>query len=82
MINQIIQEKYIVLLKEDTQMQILTRGGFKRCKDSCDLRYSEIRIFNNPSEAKAYVEPRYRTGYEIVKVMVSIDFLECEENEI
>ena len=78
MINQIIQEKYVVLLRCDDQIQILTRGGFKRCKDSCDLRYCEVRIFNGVAEAKAYVEPRYRAGYEIVKVMVSIDFLECE----
>ena len=78
MINQIIQEKYVVLLGEDTQMQILTRGGFKRCRNSSDLRHCEVRIFNSIAEAKTYVEPRYRAGYEIVKVMVNIQFLECE----
>lgn len=78
MLKEIIQEKYVVLLRGDEQNQILTRGGFKRCKDSCDLRYSEVRVFNGVAEAKTYVEPRYRAGYEIVKVMVNIQFLECE----
>lgn len=63
------QEKYIVMLDNS----ILTRGGFKRCKDSVDIKHCEIRLFNSVSSAETYVEPRYRQGYVIKKVIVNLE---------
>ena len=79
MLNEIIQEKYVAIIKGDTMIQILTRGGFKRCRNSSDLRWCEVRIFNSIPEARTYVEPRYTGNIEYKKICVKIEFLEQNE---
>ena len=81
--RQIIQEKYIAIINGNTMIQVLTRGGFKRCRNSSDLKHCEVRIFNSIPEARTYVETRYNSeNIEYKKVMVCIEFLEQEEEEI
>lgn len=80
--RQIIQEKYIAIINGNTMIQVLTRGGFKRCRNSSDLKHCEVRIFNSIPEARTYVETRYQGNIEYKKVMVCIEFLEQEEEEI